>query len=128
VQWLSCDSIELQPDAQDGWSLMLQRVLHDTGMLVMRTDKAGVGDSIGHSCETLDYDTELAHHRAALAQLRRHPQVDPQRIFIFGVSMGATMAPLIAQGQPIRGIATWGGGARTWFERMIALDDGTCRP
>ncbi len=92
------------------------------GALVWRTDKVGVGDSSRLPCESLDYDTEVAHHRAALTALAARPDVDPERIVVFGASMGATMAPLVAAAHPVRGIVTWGGGARSWLERQIAFD------
>ena len=78
VQWLSCDSIELPAKQQDGWSRMLRRLAQESGMAMMRTEKAGVGDSEG-DCAALDYETELADHRAALAALKRSPDVDPDR-------------------------------------------------
>jgi dienelactone hydrolase len=122
VQWLSCDSIELKPEARDGWSVMLRRLMTESGMLWQRTDKAGVGDSVGIPCAELDYETELAHHRAALAALRARPDVDPQRIVIYGASMGSNYAPLIAAGQDVAGVMVWGGGAHTWFERMLRFE------
>jgi len=122
VQWLSCDTIELRADARDGWSQMLSRVIRESGALVWRTEKSGVGDSEGVPCASLDYETELAHHRAAFQALRARPDVDPARIVVFGASMGATMAPLVAAGHPVRGLVTWGGGARSWLERQIAFD------
>ena len=106
VQWLSCDSIELPAKQQDGWSRMLRRVAQDSGMALMRTDKAGVGDSEG-DCASLDYETELAGHRAALAALRRSPDVDPARIVVFGASMGGNYAPLVAAGEPVAGVMIW---------------------
>ena len=45
VQWLSCDTIELSPNAQDGWSVMLRRLITESGMLWQRTEKSGVGES-----------------------------------------------------------------------------------
>ena len=121
VQWLSCDSIELPTRQQDGWSRMLRRLARDSGMALMRTEKAGVGDSEG-DCASLDYETELAGHRAALAALRRSPDVDPARIFVFGASMGGNYAPLVAAGEPVAGVMIWGGGAQTWFERMMGFE------
>lgn len=122
VQWLSCESIELPASQTDGWSRMLRRIARDSGAVMLRTDKAGVGDSEGGPCAELDYETELAHHREALAALRRSGHADPERILIFGASMGGNMAPLVAQGKEVAGIMIWGGGAHTWFERMLGFE------
>jgi dienelactone hydrolase len=122
VQWLSCDTIELGPKAQDGWSVMLKRLISESGMLWQRTEKSGVGDSKGPACSQLDYVTELAHHRAALRQLRSRPDVDPRRIVVYGASMGSNYAPLVAAQEEVAGVAVWGGGATTWFERMLRFE------
>ena len=113
VQWLSCDSIELRDSASDGWSDMLRRLIRESGMAVMRTEKSGVGDSLGVPCDQLDYNTELSYHRAALEGLKHRDDIDPDRIVVFGASMGATYAPLIAADQRLAGVIVWGGGART---------------
>jgi dienelactone hydrolase len=120
IQWLSCDTIELPESARGGWANMMRTVAQRSGMVMWRTEKAGVGDSEG-DCTKLDYDTELSHHRAALEALRASAYVDPERIVIFGASMGANMAPLVAQGRRVAGVMTWGGGARTWFERQLGF-------
>jgi len=122
VQWLSCGPIELPARKTDAWSRMLRGVAKDSGMAMMRTEKAGIGDSTGGPCSALDYETELAHHRQALAALMRSPHVDPKRVFVFGASMGANMAPLVAAGTRVAGIVTWGGGAHTWFERTMGFE------
>ena len=53
---------------------------------------------------------------------RSHPWVDPDRIIIYGSSLGSTTAPLVAQGKKVAGIAVQGGGAVTYLERMINFD------
>lgn len=121
VQWLSCDSIELPARQQDGWSRMLRRLAQESGFVMMRTEKAGVGDSEG-DCASLDYETELAHHRAALAALQASPDVDPRKIVVFGASMGGNYAPLVVEGGPVAGVMIWGGGAQSWFERMLGFE------
>jgi len=122
VQWLSCDSIELAADAKDGWSVMLRRLIAESGMIWQRTEKSGVGESKGTPCAQLVYETELAHHRAALRQLRARPDVDSRRIVIYGASMGSNYAPLVAADQDVAGVVVWGGGATTWFERMLRFE------
>jgi dienelactone hydrolase len=121
VQWLSCDTIELQPAADDGWARMMKRVARESGLVMMRTEKRGVGDSEG-VCSSLDYLTELSDHRDALAHLAGSEFVDPRRIVVFGGSMGGNYAPLVAADHRVAGIVVWGGGARTWFERMLAFE------
>jgi pimeloyl-ACP methyl ester carboxylesterase len=122
VQWLSCDTIEQKADAKDGWSVMLRRLMTESGALWMRTDKSGVGDSRGVACDKLDYETELSYHRAALAALRARTDVDPKRVVVYGASMGSNYAPLVAADQPVAGVVVWGGGAVTWYERMLRFE------
>ena len=122
VQWLSCDTIELPASSQSGWSNMMRRVAQESGMVMLRTEKRGVGDSEGGPCSALDYQTELADHRQALEALKSSESVDPSRIVIFGASMGGNYAPLVALNQPVAGIVVWGAGARTWFERMLLFE------
>jgi pimeloyl-ACP methyl ester carboxylesterase len=122
IQWLSCDTIELPASARGGWARMMRRVFAESGMVSFRTEKAGVGDSEGGPCAELDYQTELRHHREALRQFRRRAEIDPERIVLFGASMGATMAPLLADEPGVAAVVVWGGGARTWFERTLTFE------
>lgn len=121
IQWLSCDSIEIG-GGNDGWTQMLRGLVRGGPYAVLRVDKAGVGDSEGPDCSRLDYETELGHHREALAHLKRLDGIDADRIVVFGASMGATMAPLVAADHDVAGIVAWGGGAKSWFERLLAFD------
>ncbi len=122
AQWLSCDSVELPAEAADGWSRMLRRLAQESGWAMGRTEKRGVGDSAGGPCAALDYETELADHREALARLRESPLIDRDRVVVFGASMGGTMAPLLAAGGEVAGVVVWGGGANTWFERTLGFE------
>lgn len=118
AQWVSCGSIEFRPDRPNSLRDIAQR----SGLALIRVERAGTGDSEGPACSALDYDTELAHYRAALDQLSRHRWIDPDRIVIYGSSLGSTTAPLIAEGRRIAGIVVQGGGALTYLERMIQFD------
>lgn len=45
-----------------------------------------------------------------------------KRIVLYGSSLGATNAPLVAEGTPVAGIVVQGGGALSYLERMINFD------
>jgi pimeloyl-ACP methyl ester carboxylesterase len=119
--WLSCDTVELKPGAQDGWSRFQRALVSDTGALVMRMDKEGVGDSEG-VCSKTDYDTEVAGYRAAFEQLAAREDVDPGALVIVGGSMGGATAPLVAQGRTLKAVAVWGTFAKTWLEHLLELE------
>lgn len=121
VQWLSCDHVEAQPTFMDG-NVRLVHDLSKAGYLVMRTDKPGVGDSKGRPCNEYGFNYELQVHKEALNVLRNNPDVDINRIVILGTSMGGTMAPMIAEGQNIKGLIVTGCYYKTWFEHMLEIE------
>lgn len=122
VQWLSCDSIEYPLNPEDhGWQTMIQTLAARSGVMMMRTEKAGIGDSQG-DCADLDYDTDLDHHRRALRKLEANPLVDPARIVIFGASMGGNMAALLAAETGSAGLVIWGTAIKTWFEHLVEFN------
>lgn len=121
AQWLSCDPVALSATATDGWTAMMRRIIRESGAIVWRTEKRGIGGSDGR-CDTLDYETELADHRAAFAAMLQQPDIDRSRVVVFGGSMGATYAPLIAAGNQVAGVMVWGGGALTWAERTLIFE------
>ena len=118
TQWVSCGSLDFAADRQ----IQLRQIVDRSGMVLVRIERSGTGDSEGPPCGALDYDTEVRHYREAFDQVARHPWVDPKRIIIFGSSLGATTAPLVAEGKPVAGIVVQGGGALTHLERMINFD------
>ena len=122
VQWLSCDPITVAPDVNDGWNNVLRDLIQRSGFVVTRTEKPGIAGSGGPSCSVLGYDEELNVHRHALEQLKRSPDVHPDSVFVFGASMGGTMAPLLAAVGGVRGVIVAGTTGVTWLEHMIALD------
>lgn len=118
VQWVSCGSIERASPAVEQLHALAAR----SGMVLVRVERSGAGDSLGPGCHELDFETELRHYREAFDALRRHAWIDPRRIVVYGSSLGATLAPLVAEGLPVAGILVQGGGALTYAERMIAFD------
>ncbi len=119
--WLSCDSVEIPASGGDGVARLMRQLVTDTGAVVARVDKPGVGDSEGNCAET-DFDTELSGYRAAFRALRAHPRVEPTRIVLLGISNGGGFSPLLAEGVSVAGFISIDGWSKTWFEHMIELE------
>jgi pimeloyl-ACP methyl ester carboxylesterase len=118
TQPVSCESLELPA----GRTTTLGELARRSGMVLIRVERAGSGDSEGPACSALDYDTEVRHYREAFDQIARHAWIDRSRLFIYGSSLGATTAPLVAQGKRVAGVVVQGGGAFTHLERQINFD------
>jgi len=86
----------------------LVHLLGTNGFVTMRVEKSGVGDSEGPPCDAIGYHEELEGYRAALAALRAHAAVDPERVFLVGISLGGVFAPILANESDVAGIAVYG--------------------
>lgn len=123
TQWVSCGSIELK----EGGGGKLGLLARESGLALVRVERAGAGDSQGSSCDKLDYDTEVRHYVSAYEKLLKDSRLDVSKVYLLGESLGSTIAPLVAKslqdkGYNIEAIVVQGGGALTHLERMIHFD------
>ena len=95
IQGLPCASVD-RPNSPEAVDTRLIHAIAKSGYITMRIDKPGLWDSQGPPCIEIDFETELAGYVAAAEQLKSLPQVDPDRVYIFGHSMGEVMAPYVA--------------------------------
>jgi len=119
--WLSCDTVESPGTPAPGIDELLVRVAAQSGWVMLRVDKPGVGDSEG-VCADTDLDTEIAGSRAGLAMLRTHPWVNAERIVLMGHSFSGAFLPLIAESTPVAGYIFINSWARTWIERLLEFE------
>jgi len=82
TQAVSCGSLELPVDRPTTLGELAKR----SGMVLIRVERAGTGDSEGPACSALDYDTEVRHYRDAFDQVAKHAWIDARRMF---TSLGA---------------------------------------
>jgi pimeloyl-ACP methyl ester carboxylesterase len=115
VGGIGCYSIDDANAAFDPYRT-LAHDLARRGVIVMRIDKSGMGDSQGPACATVDFAAEARSYQAALAALRADRRVDASQVFVFGHSIGATHAPLLAAAQPVAGVIGADGAGLTWIE------------
>lgn len=118
VQGIYCASLD-RPQAPDAVDTRLVHAMAKAGFATLRVDKPGLGDSQGPPCGEIDFATELEGYKAALKQLASLPGIDPDRIYVFGHSMGGVMAPYLTAETPVRGTIVYGTLVRTWFEYQL---------
>jgi dienelactone hydrolase len=107
IQGGGCGSIDspFSPTvAQPG----LMHTIGSQGFVTMRVEKSGVGDSEGAACDSIGFKDELAGYQAALRSLRSNPSVNPDRIYLLGISLGGVFAPLLAAETKVAGISVFG--------------------
>ena len=120
IPWLSCDAVEAPFGPRtDGWARMLNVVMRGVPVQFVRIEKPGVGDSEGPDCGAADLDDDLAAFRAGIPAALADPGADPQRLFLFGGSIGGALAPVLAPEFRPRGVVVSGGFSRTWYEHIL---------
>ncbi len=118
---LSCSSIETYPGRKGNWVQTIKDLVEKSGMVVMRIEKPGVGDSDG-DCGQSDFLMDLAGYRAAIQSLKSKPYVDPDKIVVYGSSMGSALAPLLANEFNLAGVISDGTFFKTWYEHMLEIE------
>ncbi|HEY6324579.1 MAG TPA: alpha/beta fold hydrolase [Thermoanaerobaculia bacterium] len=90
--------------------------LASRGIAVLRYDKRTLryGSRLRLDSGTFTVrDETVDDARTAVALAAAQPEIDRRRIFVLGHSLGGTLAPRIAQGDPrVAGLVLMGGGAR----------------
>ncbi|MEM9619104.1 MAG: alpha/beta hydrolase [Pseudomonadota bacterium] len=124
TQWVSCGSVEYREGGSRG---ILGKLAQESGLSLVRVERSSDGDSMGPACDELDYDTEVAHYVEAYESLLQDERLDANKVYVYGSSLGSTTAPLVAKtlqdnGYDIAGVAIQGGGAETYYERMLTFD------
>lgn len=114
---IGCYSIDNAADANDAY-MHLAHDLANAGIAVMRLEKSGVGDSQGPPCMTVDFNSEMHSYAVALDALEHDEHVDPNRVYLFGHSIGTVIAPRIVDSAA--GIIAADGVGRNWFEYELA--------
>lgn len=118
---LSCSSIETYPGRSGNWVQTIKDLVEKSGMVVMRIEKPGVGDSEG-DCSKSDFLTDLAGYKAAIKSLKSKPYVDPNKIIVYGSSMGSALAPVLANEFDLAGVISDGTFFKTWYEHMLEIE------
>ncbi len=122
VGWLSCDTMESpNPAPDDGFGILLRRLIDESGYATVRMDKPGVGESQGN-CAQADFQSEMTGWQAAFDSMSKYDFIDLNRVVVVGLSNGGGFSPMVARGHPVRGFVSCSSWGRTWFEHMLELE------
>jgi hypothetical protein len=116
---IGCYSVDNPADRNDPY----RRFAHDlskAGLIVMRIEKSGIGDSQGTPCFETDFNSEAEMYAVGLASLEKTPQVDPDKVFLFGHSIGALIAPRLGVKASVAGVVVAEAVGINWFEYELA--------
>jgi uncharacterized protein len=94
--------------------------LNQRGFAVLRVDKPGCGDSQGGPAKDVDFESVVDGYVAGVRELKKHPRIDPDQVFLFAASMGGLQAPLVALREPVKGISVFGAMSCNWPEYMLS--------
>lgn len=100
--------LELLPQLADHPYKKLIDGLTLSGIVTMRIDRHGVGDSEGGDPMKTTLAMDGDSYRAAAKHLASLPYVDPSRVFILSQGMGSAVAPFAAKNSGVRGVITYG--------------------
>jgi pimeloyl-ACP methyl ester carboxylesterase len=91
------------------------------GFVTMRVEKSGMGDSEGPPCSSpeADFLAEVRAYTAGVRALKQYRFVDPQAVFVLGLSIGGVEAPLIAAAEAVRGVVVINTVAKPFLEYLL---------
>ena len=121
IQGLSCSTIESYPGRSGNWPRVIRDMIRKSGMVMVRIEKPGVGDSEGNCAET-DFHTELNGYEKLVEYAKSLPYVDTRRMIVYGSSMGSAIAPFLANKYDLAGVISDGVFFKTWFEHMLEIE------
>lgn len=120
IQGAHCGSMD-RMDPNDPVARLIEGFAR-LGYVVVKTEKAGVGDSrTAASCSSCNLQQEVALFSASFNHLAQYDFVDTRNVFVLGHSMGGIQAPLLQTDFAPRGIAVFGTVVRPWFEYFMEI-------
>ncbi|WP_421796446.1 alpha/beta fold hydrolase [Haliscomenobacter sp.] len=114
-----CGSIENYSTSYNG---KLMNEWLKNGYAVVTIEKSGLGDSDGCApCAEVDLATDIESFDAGYRYMEQLPFVDKSNLFIWGHSMGGTIAPEVAKRHTPRGVMVFACVFRPWSEFLLEM-------
>lgn len=119
VTGIGCFSQEIA-DPRDSVARLIHGLTR-AGYATLRVEKTGQGDSQGPACNSPagDLNQEVRGYVAGLRALKANPLVDPDKVFLVGLSIGGVEAPLIEREEKVKGVVAINTAAKPFLEYWI---------
>jgi pimeloyl-ACP methyl ester carboxylesterase len=104
-----------------GFGAIIWRLVEQSGYATVRMDKPGVSESQG-TCGKTDFQTELSGYQAAFDSVSKYDFIDPERMFVVGLSNGGGTSVFVSRQNPVHGYIAASSWGRTWYEHMLELE------
>lgn len=114
-----CGSIENYSKSYNG---RLMDAWIKNGYAVVTVEKSGMGDSYDCvPCSEADLLADIESYNAGYTYMESLSFADPNRLFIWGHSMGGIVAPVIAGWHKPKGVMVFGTVFRPWSEFLLEM-------
>jgi uncharacterized protein len=114
-----CGSIENYSKGYNG-KLIDQWIKN--GFAVVTIEKSGLGDSFGcEPCTEVDIKTDIESFDLGYRYMEQLSFADKSNLFIWGHSMGGTIAPEVAKRHHPKGVMIFGSVFRPWSEFLLEM-------
>lgn len=115
---LMCHGFAGQKAGRGRLYVMISESFAKAGIAALRIDFRGCGDSEGRFSD-MTLQSQVSDTLAGIHFLKSHPQVDAERIGLFGRSLGGLIAVIAAGKTPIKCVALWAPiyDGEQWLER-----------
>ncbi len=114
-----CGSIE---NYSKGYNGKLMDEWIKNGFAVVTIEKSGLGDSFGcEPCSEVDIATDIECFDLGYQYMEQLSFVDKSKLFIWGHSMGGTIAPEVAKKHNPKGVMIFGSVFRPWSEFLLEM-------
>lgn len=87
--------------------------------VTLRVEKPGMGDAEGGPYPETDFVTEADVYLQAIRAIKKEAYADPDRVFVFGHSMGGTLGPYVLSQEKVRGFISASTLYKTWVEYWL---------
>ncbi len=118
IQGYTCMSIDGLPEKWP-YNQLIASFL-ESGYSVFQLEKSGFGKVENQKpCSEIGYNEEVSDFEAGYQYLINELKIPESKIFIFGHSMGGSIAAAIAAKNQPAGVAAYGSGIRSWYEYLL---------